>query len=66
MEFPAVGGRNPDSSGALYDAGTWGYYWSSVTYTSNTRNAYYLWFDSSDLNVYYDNRRYGRSVRCVR
>ncbi|MDE7134630.1 MAG: hypothetical protein K2N86_05070 [Rikenellaceae bacterium] len=65
MEFPAVGYRTTDSSGTLNYAGTYGYYWSSVASGSN--NAYYLWFNSSDLYVYYGYlMRNGFSVRCVR
>ncbi|MDE7356710.1 MAG: fibrobacter succinogenes major paralogous domain-containing protein [Rikenellaceae bacterium] len=63
MEFPAVGNRNY-SSGSLNNAGTWGYYWSSVAASSSS--AYYLLFLSSDLGVGYYNRQGGFSVRCVR
>ena len=35
LEFPAVGDRSY-SSGSLENAGTYGYYWSSVQITSNT------------------------------
>ncbi|MDE7356124.1 MAG: hypothetical protein K2N21_05075 [Rikenellaceae bacterium] len=66
VEFPAVGYRSADSSGTLGHAGTYGYYWSSVTYTSNTINAYYLFFSSSNLYVDWYNKQPGRSVRCVR
>ncbi|MDE7134957.1 MAG: fibrobacter succinogenes major paralogous domain-containing protein [Rikenellaceae bacterium] len=66
MEFPAVGYRRTDSSGTLNYAGTHGYYWSSVTYTSNTNNAYELNFNSSNLRVYGTSKQYGQSVRCVR
>ncbi|MDE7355783.1 MAG: hypothetical protein K2N21_03310 [Rikenellaceae bacterium] len=66
VEFPAVGGRYTDSSGTLTNAGTNGFYWSSVTYASSTDTAYYLWFYSSNLNVSSVNKRGGHSVRCVR
>ncbi|MDE7134693.1 MAG: hypothetical protein K2N86_05390, partial [Rikenellaceae bacterium] len=65
LEFPAVGWRNNDSSGTLNNAGQNGNYWSSVTYTSNTNNAYELNFNSSNLNVDWNNKQNGRSVRCV-
>ncbi|MDE7355432.1 MAG: fibrobacter succinogenes major paralogous domain-containing protein [Rikenellaceae bacterium] len=64
MEFPAVGGRNFDSSGTLLYAGTYGYYWSSVAYSSN--RAYELGFTDIILSVDYTNKQYGQSVRCVR
>ncbi|MDE7355581.1 MAG: fibrobacter succinogenes major paralogous domain-containing protein [Rikenellaceae bacterium] len=63
VEFPAVGLRDY-SDGSLYDAGTYGRYWSSVAYGSGS--AYYLYFLSSNLYVNYDGKQYGRSVRCVR
>ncbi|MDE7356156.1 MAG: hypothetical protein K2N21_05245 [Rikenellaceae bacterium] len=47
------------------NAGTSGTYWSSIANGSN--GAYGLWFSSSDLGVGSgSNKRYGRSVRCVR
>ncbi|MDE7134844.1 MAG: hypothetical protein K2N86_06185, partial [Rikenellaceae bacterium] len=65
LEFPAVGYRNNDSSGTLYNAGTYGNYWSAVAYVSH--NEYNLWFDSSDLYVDNGNsKHYGFSVRCVK
>ncbi|MDE7355296.1 MAG: fibrobacter succinogenes major paralogous domain-containing protein [Rikenellaceae bacterium] len=66
MEFPAVGWRYGDSSGTLYYAGTDDYYWSSVTSTSNSNNAYGLYFSSSNLRVSNYDKRNGFSVRCVR
>ncbi|MDE7356145.1 MAG: fibrobacter succinogenes major paralogous domain-containing protein [Rikenellaceae bacterium] len=65
MEFLAVGYRG-GSDGSLTNAGTWDYYWSSVAYTSNTTNAYRLYFSSSDLYVSNNLKQTGRSVRCVR
>ena len=64
VEFPAVGWRNFDSSGTLYDAGGEGEYWSSVAYGSN--RAYGLYFYSSSLLVGNGNKQFGFSVRCVR
>ncbi|MDE7356509.1 MAG: hypothetical protein K2N21_07085 [Rikenellaceae bacterium] len=66
LEFPAVGGRDADSSGTLSYAGTYGVYWSSVTYASNTNYAYSLWFGSSNLYVDWSSKQCGFSVRCVR
>ncbi|MDE7356220.1 MAG: hypothetical protein K2N21_05580 [Rikenellaceae bacterium] len=65
LEFPAVGCRG-NSDGTLYDAGATGRYWSSVTYTSNTLNAYGLYFGSNALGVNGNGKQSGRSVRCVR
>ncbi|MCX4359389.1 MAG: hypothetical protein OSJ22_07125, partial [Rikenellaceae bacterium] len=65
LEFPAVGYRNPNASGSLKYAGTYGYYWSSVQYSSS--NAYYMYLSSSSVNPSYNrDKRYGFSVRCVR
>ena len=64
VEFPAVGLRDTGSSGTLYDAGTSGHYWSSVAYGS--LYAYRLGFGSSNLDVSYNLKQLGQSVRCVR
>ena len=46
-----------------YNAGSYGRYWSTVWYSSS--NAWYLYFDSSDVTMY-DNYRYaGRSIRSI-
>ena len=60
--LPAAGYRD-DSD--LSRAGSNGYYWSSSLYTSNSSNAYSLYFSSGDVywGSYY--RYYGRSVRGV-
>jgi uncharacterized protein (TIGR02145 family) len=49
----------------LYDAGTYGYYWSSTYY--NGFNAYNMYFYSSNVYAgsYDDYKAYGQSVRCV-
>ena len=61
--FPAAGYGNGTS---LNDAGSFGYYWSSSLGTSSPGYAYYLGFNSSDVNPQ-DNyfRYYGFSVRPV-
>ena len=61
--LPAVGYR--DDSGALYGAGTSGYYWSSTALKFYEEYAYYLYFDSGSAECSYHNRDYGLSVRCV-
>ena len=51
--------------GALYDTGSYGYWWSATA--SNSRNQYNLYYNGSSLytdGVY--NKYYGFSVRCVR
>ncbi|MDE7356614.1 MAG: fibrobacter succinogenes major paralogous domain-containing protein [Rikenellaceae bacterium] len=66
MEFPAIGSRD-GSFGTLNGAGTYGYYWSSVTSTSGSSYAYYLTFGSSNVGVSGSNlKQRGYSVRCVR
>ena len=52
-----------DSS--LYRAGSYGSYWSSSLYTSNTLDAYGLNFDSSSVFPSNDRRYGGQSVRPV-
>ena len=64
-EFPAVGNRNTDGTLNSGNAGTNGFYWSSVQY--NTNNAYDMNFNSSSVNPSNTNdKRNGFSVRCVR
>ena len=61
--LPASGYYNGTS---LYNRGTYGNYWSS-SYVSST-DAYYLYFNSSNVNPQYNYRsyrRYGRTVRPV-
>ena len=68
--LPAAGYRN---TSAFYYAGSRGYYWSSSLVTNDSNDAYYLSFDSSDVDgdVYggnnrdYGCRNYGQSVRPV-
>lgn len=61
--LPAAGYGDGTS---LYYAGSYGYYWSSVPYESNSYFAWGLYFDSGSHDTYYDVRRYyGRSVRPV-
>ena len=59
--FAASGYRNR-TSGALTIVGGNGLYWSSAA--NSQANAYFLNFNSG--GVYYNNRAYGFSVRCVR
>ena len=62
LMLPAAGYRY-SSSGSLYDRGTYGYYWSSTQYTSNS--AWDLYFISSYAYTGSSLRRDGFSVRCV-
>ena len=49
---------------SLYDAGSYGDYWSSTP--NGSSNAYYLYFSSGYVGTDGSYRRYyGRSVRCV-
>lgn len=61
--LPAAGYRN---FSGLNSAGSYGDYWSSSLYTSDTSDAsYYLAFNSSSQNTYSILRSYGHSVRAV-
>ena len=60
--LPAAGGRD-DSS--LYDAGNWGYYWSSSLSESRSDFAYRLFFNSDYVNWGGSSRFHGFSVRPV-
>ena len=60
--LPAAGYRL-DSS--LFDAGSYGYYWSSSLNTSNPYDAYNVDFNSSIVYRSLNSRCYGQSVRPV-
>ena len=60
--LPAAGYR---SFSNLYGACSDGYYWSSSLYANVPYVAYYVRFDSVNIDRYVDNRYYGRSVRPV-
>ena len=60
--LPAAGDRFGSS---LFDAGSYGYYWSSTPYESDDFYAYYLYFNSDKHGVYGYGRNLGRSVRPV-
>lgn len=59
--LPAAGYRRCD--GDVRDVGTGGFFWSSTPYNSDY--AWYLSFYSDEVNVYYNHRCRGRSVRLV-
>ena len=62
--LPAAGYRRGSS---LYDAGSYGYYWSRALYSGSPSHAWYLYFDSGGICTNYGGHRgYGRSVRPVR
>lgn len=60
--LPAAGYRDGSSLGS---AGSWGCYWSSEPYESNSNFAYNLYFDSSFRGMNPNSRFYGQSVRPV-
>ena len=60
--LPAAGYR---SNSDLYYAGLYGLYWSRSLSTSYSYYAYYLFFDSSDVDLYSVDRNDGLSVRPV-
>ena len=61
--LPAAGYRYDAS---LDNAGSYGFYWSRSLNTSYSYYAYYLSFDSSNINASNYYRYYGQSVRPVR
>ena len=52
--------------GALNEAGSGGFYWSSSLYTDDPESAWYFYFYSDHYNVNARTRDYGLSVRPVR
>lgn len=61
LKLPSAGFRG--NNGSVGNAGSNGYYWSS---TVDGSYASYLYFDSSNANMYSYRRAYGYPVRCVR
>jgi hypothetical protein len=61
--LPAAGYRWVDE---LYDAGYWGYYWSSSLGTDYPDGAWSFYFLSDDYGMYYGSRNDGFTVRPVR
>ena len=59
--LPAAGYRN---ASGLYNAGTYGYYWSSTQNPSSTA-AYGLYLNSSETDTYDDDLYFGQSVRPI-
>ena len=62
LKLPVAGYRS-SSSGSLINVGSYGYYWSSTVVGTRSR---YLYFGSSDANMYSNHRAYGNSVRCLK
>jgi len=60
--LPAAGYR---IDSGLYNAGSFGFYWSSTQYPNYSDDAYYLGFGSGGFGKRYDGRYDGRSVRPV-
>ena len=60
--LPAAGCRYGSS---LYDAGSYGYYWSSSLITDSPYGAWRFYFNSGHYGVGNYYRRYGHSVRAV-
>ncbi|MCL2329033.1 MAG: hypothetical protein FWC39_11055 [Bacteroidetes bacterium] len=60
--FPAAGYRT--NGGALFNAGSYGYYWSSTD--NGSIYAYYLYFYSDNAGMTDNFRASGRFVRCVK
>ena len=60
--LPAAGGRG---GYFLYDTGSRGDYWSSTPNSSNSENAYGIYFNSDSRGMDDSNRTYGQSVRPV-
>lgn len=63
LHLPAAGGRDTHNA-SLYNADSFGYYWSSTILNSY---AYFLYFNSSNVNPAYNSgRAFGYSVRCLK
>ena len=62
LKLPVAGYRFY-SDGALYNVGSYGFYWSSTVSVDRAR---YLLFSSSNATMYTNYRAYGCSVRCIK
>ena len=58
-----VGGYRDFNFGLLHDVGSTGGYWGS---TVNGIDANFLHFTSTSANIWYNNRGFGFSVRCIK
>ena len=61
--LPAAGYR---WGSGLYGVGSYGYCWSSSLITGDPYDAWYFYFDSSNISMHYYDRYRGLSVRAVR
>ncbi len=61
LMLPAAGYRHL-SNGTLLHRGSGGFYWSS---SGDTSNVYYLNLGSSSADMFYNDSRFGFSVRCI-
>jgi len=66
--FTALPGGGRGSTGAYFDAGEYGYWWTSTENTENTDEAYFRVLSSSWTDFYEDtcDKNAGFSVRCVK
>ena len=62
LKLPLAGFRDY-SNGSLYNAGSYGFYWSSTVSSTFSRSLYY---SSSNANMGTANRAYGYAVRCLK
>jgi uncharacterized protein (TIGR02145 family) len=62
LKLPVAGSRN-HSNGSLFNVGSSGYYWSSTVDGTRTR---FLYFNSSDADMFSYYRANGVSVRCLK
>ena len=62
LKLPVAGSRT-NSTGALANVGSFGYYWSSTVSGTNAR---YLYFSYSFAAMLASDRAYGFSVRCIK
>ena len=61
--FPAAGSRYGSDAG--YGVQGYGNYWSATEYEIHYLHAYFLFFNSGEASMDYDNRKGGSSVRLV-
>ncbi|XHT64020.1 FISUMP domain-containing protein [Ornithobacterium rhinotracheale] len=64
LNLPAAGYRHYTNGSQFNGSGSYGYYWSSTQ--DGSRNAWELYFNSSNSLMDYISRSYGQPVRCLK
>ncbi len=64
--FNALPGGSRTNGGSFYNLGYHGYWWSSTEYSESNAWSRYLDYDNDQVGRSFNNKAYGRSVRCLK